>query len=153
MILSAENIQWSIDNDELAIDPYNPAMLKEASYTFTLGNMVHIPGFGVADLRKGKLPYIPFDLPTEFPKGYRLMPRSFVLGQTAEKLTLSSALSCILAGRGSVAQVGLDVVQSSIFAEPSTDQHLTLEISNNGNAPVILYPGMPLVKGIFIPVK
>ena len=59
--------------------------------------------------------------------GYILDPGEFVVGFTAEKLTLPQGIYCILGTRGSRAQLGLDVLQSSTLVEPGSDNQLALK--------------------------
>jgi hypothetical protein len=68
--------------------------------------------------------------------GIVLTPQSLILCQTREVLILNGPYSCFLSGRGSCAQVGLNVLQSSQFAEQDTSRRLLLEISNAGSRKV-----------------
>ena len=106
----------------IVIEPFNRENLKEASYTFTLLDEVI------------------------------LQPGEFTVALTKEKITLAENICCILSTRGSVAQMGVDALQSSTFVEPRSDNQLKLEIKNNSLVPVTLSAGLPIVKGIFLPV-
>jgi deoxycytidine triphosphate deaminase len=136
MILSGASIERAVADGELGIDPFVKDHIKDASYTFTLGPRLTVNG---SEQMIG-------------PEGYLLEPNGFVLGYTEEKLSLRGKYGCFLSTRGSIAQMGLSVLLGSTFAEPDTDQTITLEIHNVSRAPIRLEAGMKLVKGIFIPV-
>lgn len=136
MILSGASIERAVENGELGIDPFVKDNLKAASYTFTLGSKLTVNG---SEQMIGA-------------EGYTLEPNGFLLGYTQEKLSLRGKYGCFLSTRGSIAQMGLSVLLGSSFAEPDTDQVVTLEIHNVSGAPIRLEVGMKLVKGVFIPV-
>ena len=123
-------------------------MLKPASYTFTLNNILFKPmSVNEIDARKDDLEYQKIIIPA---KGYVIKPGDFVLGQTRETLSISDKLVCFLEARTSLARIGLTVLQGSIFVEPGQeDSHETLEIKNISSNPIRLYPSMKIVKGIF----
>ncbi len=123
MILSSKSIQQAIKNSLITIEPFDAANLKEASYTFTLQDEI------------------------------TLQPDEFAVGLTNEKITLAQSICCFLSTRGSVAQMGVDTLQSSTFVEPGSNNQLKLEIKNNSNVPVTLAKGTKIVKGIFSEIK
>ncbi len=83
-------------------------------------------------------------------QGFILEPGMFVLGQTAEQLSVSQKLACMLDARTTLARIGLNVLQGSTFIQPGQSQsHETLEINNISKNPIRIYAGMKIVKGIF----
>ncbi len=151
MILPQSHILNCIREGDISIDPFQPENLKESSYTFTLDELCFEIEAGVEaiDLRKAPAPLVSRHIDAE---GFRLEPQSFLLCQTKERLSLSATISCFLSGRGSCAQIGLNALQSSQYAEPGTSQKLMLEVSNAGPRAVQIFPGMKIVKGIFVPM-
>lgn len=149
MILSSSCMLRCLGDGTIGISPFCVEGLKEGSYTFTLDDEYFrlVSESDFIDFRSAKPRLKSVRMPEE---GLRLLPGSFVVCQTRETVNLSGAYSCLLSGRGSCAQVGLNVLQSSSFVEPGTDQKLRLEISNVGPHSVMIYPGMAVVKGIFI---
>lgn len=149
MILSSFSIQAAVQGGQLGISPFDEGNLKGASYTFTLSPKLLIP-------QKVELLTVGSEcVREEFlmgPEGYVLRPGEFVLGFTAEHLSLKNKYGCFLGTRGSCAQLGLSVLLSSSFAEPDTDNAIILEIHNAGNSPIRLQVGMKIVKGIFMEV-
>ena len=133
----------------IVISPFDEANLKEADYAFTLGETLRTPGNGPIDIREESLDFGEFHIPKE---GYVLEPGQFVVGVTAEKITLDMTVGCLLAARSDIAQAGVDPIQSSSWVAPGSDNYLVLEIKNNGSNPVRLFSAVKMVKGIFIPI-
>jgi dCTP deaminase len=147
MILSARAIEEKIHNGEIVITPFDPKNLKSSSYTFTLGKRLRkLKQEQELDLRVDPvLEEIPF--PED---GFVLRPGEFILAETAEKVSLNGKVACTLSTRATIAMAGVDVMQSSSYCEPDTDNTFTLEISNAGSMPVRLFPGIKIVKGVFV---
>ncbi len=150
MLLNKESLLNAYKEGLLTIEPFHEANLKDASYTFTLGSMLRIPKNADLILAEKKLEFDDHELTVD---GFILQPNQFVLGYTQEKLSLKNAYGCFLSARGSCAQIGLNVLLSSTFAEPDTDSVLTLEIHNASPNPILLQPRLKIVKGIFFPVS
>jgi dCTP deaminase len=154
MLLSDQDIKYYIETEKIIISPYSEKNLNPASYIFTLGvNLLRPMGNDVIDFRKNLLPdYREITIDEQI--GYQLNPGELVLGQTSEKITLSKDIAMIIEGRSYLARTGIEVVQTSTFIEPNhSNSIITLEITNNGKSPVIIYPGMPFAKGIFFKLK
>lgn len=146
MFLSANKIKELVAQMEIGITPFSEANLKGASYTFTLDNRVKF--------LKSK-PYLDSrDDPeceesTISENGYELKPGEFAIFYTKEKVNLNGKYVCILSTRATIAQMGLDVIQTSFLAEPDTNNPFALETTNNSSLPVRMYPGTKIVKGVF----
>jgi deoxycytidine triphosphate deaminase len=150
MFLTKEQLKNLITAKEIEITPFDPANLKDASYTFTLGSKVKtLKEVDSLDSRRTPL----FDESEISEEGHELLPGAFAIFHTKERVTLKGKCVCLLSTRGSIAHMGLDAIQSSSFAEPDTDNEFALEISNNGLLPVRLYVGTPIVKGVFVSLK
>jgi len=139
MFLSSEQIKKAIEAGDLIISSFLEDNLKPASYNFTLDSVLKDPVSGKEI--------------TISEQGYKLAPGAFILGRTKETVNLNNKFICILSTRSSLAQKGVDVLQSSTIAEPDTDGQFKLEISNRGNREVVLMPGERIVKGIFSPIR
>lgn len=146
MFLSGSSIEQAVRDGSLGIDPFDSSNLKEASYTFSLSSRILIPKEGSVLSLSPKPKYE--EVPTG-PSGFLLNPGSFVLGFTQEKLSLKNKYVCFLSTRGSCAQIGLNVMLGSNFAEPGTDNPQILEIHNVASSPIKLETGMKIVKGVF----
>lgn len=147
MILSQKKIKEHIENGTLTIEPFDEKLLKHASYTLTLSNKIYIPKEQERlDTRKDMPQYNEFTMDQG---GYALEPGAFVITESEETLGLPPHICCLLSTRGSMAQAGLDFLNTSTVAEPGTNNQQKFEVKNNGCYTVILYPGMPVVKGVF----
>jgi dCTP deaminase len=69
-----------------------------------------------------------------------LHPRHFVLAATLEYLGLPEHLSASVVGRSSWGRLGL-IVATAVFVHPGFRGCLTLELVNEGDAPICLSPG------------
>ncbi len=68
-------------------------------------------------------------------------PMNFVLASTAEYVKLSADLAMKVEGKSSLARMGV-LVHTAGFVDPGFEGALTLEISNQSNVAVALYPNM-----------
>ena len=78
-------------------------------------------------------------------EGMWLHPRHFVLAATLEYLRLPSDIGAYVVGRSSWGRVGL-IVATAIMAHPGFTGCLTLELVNEGDSPIRLYPGMRIAQ-------
>ncbi len=151
MILSRETILSLVLDGHIGIDPFDEGLFKEASYTFTLGNTLFLlPPDEPIDLRIGEPEPTVVTIDDD---GFQLQPDAFIIAVTNENIRLPLGIACMLSTPSTNAQIGLDPLQTSIFCEPLSDNPIRLELRNNGTSPIILYPGMPIVKGIFMRVE
>jgi dCTP deaminase len=150
MILSDKDILKAVEQGQILITPFSRDKIYPASYTLALGHHFLRPKKKsvVIDLKHNIFPeYEEFDIGED---GYILMPEEFILGQTLEKITLSPQIAMKIEGRSSLARAGIQVEQTSSFIEPDhRDSIITMEIKNNSQNPVKLYPKMKFAKGIF----
>ncbi len=95
--------------------------------------------------------------------GYPLIPHTFILGQTVERLTLpidvpanrvlKRCLSARIEGKSSRARTGLLVHFTAPTIHPDFSGTITLEIINLGPVPFMLREGMPIGQLIFEEVE
>lgn len=69
-------------------------------------------------------------------------PGDFVLGVTAEKISLPNDIVARVEGRSSLGRLGIVVHSTAGFVDAGFTGTITLEISNLNTVPVALYPGM-----------
>lgn len=74
-----------------------------------------------------------------------LHPRQFVLGETLEWVHLPHDLSAYVVGRSSWGRDGL-IIATAIGVHPGYSGIITLEISNIGEIPVYLWPGVTIAQ-------
>lgn len=77
-------------------------------------------------------------------KGCVLHPHEFILGMTSEWFRLPSQLLANVEGKSSLGRLGLVIHATAGFVDPGYAGHITLEISNLNDQPMLLYPNMPI---------
>ena len=73
--------------------------------------------------------------------GLVLHPNQFVLGSTLEYIKLPNDLTAYVVGRSSLGRLGLIIATAPVI-HPRFSGVITLELTNLGDAPIILYPGI-----------
>ena len=73
-----------------------------------------------------------------------LHPGEFVLGSTYESVSLPDDLAGRLEGKSSLGRLGLLTHSTAGFIDPGFTGHITLELSNVANLPIMLWPGMKI---------
>src|SRR3954447_22924574 len=73
-----------------------------------------------------------------------LHPGEFVLGSTFEAISLPDDLAGRLEGKSSLGRLGLLTHSTAGFIDPGFTGHITLELSNVANLPIMLWPGMKI---------
>lgn len=157
MLMSDGEIRLAIANGELTIDPPLPIgddRLQPASIDLTLDSEIWRPKDSVnrdaitVDLAKLNV--------NEFLKettdridiaaqgGLELSPGDFVIGKTAEQVSLNERLSGRVEGRSRLARLGIGVHITAPKIDPGFHNHITLEIFHLGKSRVRLSPGMSI---------
>ena len=151
MVLSDKDIKEYQTLGKIKITHFNEENLRSGSYSLTLGNTIYkLKQVTIIDVRDVKQEYDEFKLTDE---GYVIQPGEFLLSKSKEHITLSDDIVGLLSTRGSRAQIGLNVLFSSLLLEPGTNNHIALEILNASSIPIRIYPGIPMVKTIFLPLS
>ncbi len=76
----------------------------------------------------------------ELGEAFWLHPQQFVLGATLEYIRMPNWLGGYVIGRSSWGRVGL-LPATAIMVQPGFTGNLTLELVNEGQSPIALYPG------------
>ncbi len=130
-------------------DQVNPASINiRLGYTFSLpvlGKREEDPPF--IELGK-KIDYNFIDLRKPKKKGLLLPPGKFVLGTTIEEFTIPDNVAAFVQGRSSIGRVGL-TIQNAGFVDPGFHGHITLELVNESEYPILLKPEYPVGQLIF----
>ena len=79
-----------------------------------------------------------------------LHPGEFVLGSTAESVSLPDDLVARIEGKSSLGRLGLLIHSTAGFVDAGFSGHITLELSNVANLPITLYPGMKIGQVSFL---
>lgn len=83
-----------------------------------------------------------------FGERFVLQPRQLVLGSTLEYVALPPDLTAQVIGRSSWGRLGLIIATATAVA-PGFKGVITLELVNEGQVPLILYPGVVIAQLIF----
>jgi len=146
MIFSDRDIKKIIQKRKLIFKPsLTKDQISPASIDLKLGNVFKI--FDVSkqyllDTKKG-LPNKKFIITRRIKKGkaFILHPNNFVLASTKEYVKVPNDIILRVEGKSTLARMGI-LVHTAGFVDPGFEGTLTLEISNQSNLPVALYPDM-----------
>jgi dCTP deaminase len=148
-MLTDIEVLTEIESDRIRIEPFNEKKVAPAAYYFTLGKHLLIPKPNQTIKLTGDddPEYTEIDIEN---KPYTIKPDEFLLGQTAESLTLANNIGMFLDGRTTLARLGLTIHQTATFIHPGHSKSIiTLEIKNNGNHDIELTSGIDIGKGVF----
>jgi dCTP deaminase len=73
---------------------------------------------------------------------YKLEPWTFVLGTTSEHISLVNKYTWYIQTRWNIARAGIQIHNNNWSIEPGFSWHISLQIKNNANHTIIIYPGM-----------
>lgn len=144
MILSDRTLREQLAAGRIVIDPLDETNIQPSSIDITLDHRFRVflnHTRGIIDVREDVS-----DLtePVEVdPDGvFMLHPGEFVLGSTAETVTVPDDLVARLEGKSSLGRLGLLIHSTAGFVDAGFSGAITLELSNVATLPITLYPGM-----------
>jgi dCTP deaminase len=146
VLLSDRDIKAEISAGRVALEPYTDSMIQPSSIDVRLDRWFRV-------FENHKYPYI--DPSQEQPDLTRMIepegdepfvlhPGEFVLGSTFEVVSLPDDIAGRLEGKSSLGRLGLLTHSTAGFIDPGFSGHVTLELSNVANLPIVLYPGMKI---------
>lgn len=97
----------------------------------------------VIDLKKPVEEYMEYEV-MDPKKGTVIHPREFILGVTSEWFYLGDQILANVEGKSSLGRLGLVIHATAGFVDPGFEGHITLEITNLTEQPMIIYPNMPI---------
>ena len=155
MILSDRDIKKYIKGKRIIIkpEPIFAQQLGPASLDIRLGNEFRV-------FNHAKKPYIdPKDSKTfrnltklgkvKDNQSFILQPGQFILAATFEEITLPDDIGARIEGRSSWGRLGIIVHSTAGYIDPGFKGNLTLEMTNIGMLPVVLYPGIKICQIAF----
>ncbi len=144
MLLSDRDIRAALDQGDLNIDPYDPAMVQPSSIDVRLDRLFRVFNNSRYTHIDPKLPQEELTTLVEVDgdEPFILHPGEFVLGATLESFTIPAHLAGRLEGKSSLGRLGLLTHSTAGFIDPGFCGHITLELSNTANLPIALYPEM-----------
>ena len=146
MVLSDRDIKKLLQAKKLIFRPkLSHDQIGPASIDLTLGDVFkyfNVTKQNLLDVKKG-LPDSSFIVTYKCQKdeAFILHPNYFVLASTREYVKVPADLVLRVEGKSTLARMGI-LVHTAGFVDPGFEGTLTLEISNQSNLPVALYPGM-----------
>lgn len=144
-MLSDRDLKRIIKEKKLEIRPgIKPDQIGPASIDLRLGRefkFFRIDKFSLVDTRQ-PLPQNFMDtVSLKDNDPFIIHPGSFVLADTVEYVKLSADFAMKVEGKSSLARMGI-LIHTAGFVDPGFEGTLTLEISNQSNVAVALYPNM-----------
>jgi dCTP deaminase len=146
MLLSDGDIRAELESGRCAVEPFSEAMIQPSSIDVRLDRWFRVfenHKYSVIDPRMEQ-PDLTRLLEPEGDEGFILHPGEFVLGSTYEIVTLPDDIAGRLEGKSSLGRLGLLTHSTAGFIDPGFSGHVTLELSNVANLPIVLYPGMKI---------
>ena len=155
MILSDRDIKKFLRQGKIQIKP-KPNLkiqLGPASLDFRLGEEFRVFNHNTKPFidprQKSSFENLTQRIKVSKGKAFVLQPSQFVLGATIEEITLPLDMGARIEGRSSWGRLGIIVHSTAGYIDPGFKGRLTLEISNIGMLPVLLYPGMRICQIAF----
>ncbi len=153
MILSDKDIKKCLKEGKLKIEPIDiekqimpvgiDLRLGNEFRSFKIGTKSHI------DPSKDNIEDSMQPMRVDDGKSLMLHPGEFVLGVTKEYVQLPDDIAARIDGRSSLGRIGIIVHSTAGHVDPGFSGKLTLEISNIGKLPVVIFPGMKFCSLIF----
>ena len=146
MILSDRTIREEVATGRIGIEPFDPTCVQPSSVDLHLDRFFRVflnHTMRVIDVKEDQEELTELvEIGAE--DSFVLHPGEFVLGSTSERVTLPDDIVARLEGKSSLGRLGLLIHSTAGFVDCGFDGHLTLELSNVANLPIILYPGMKI---------
>ncbi|HBJ72812.1 MAG TPA: dCTP deaminase [Actinobacteria bacterium] len=146
MLLSDGDIRAELESGRVAVEPFSEAMIQPSSIDVRLDRWFRVfenHKYSFIDPRMEQ-PELTRLLEPEGEEGFILHPGEFVLGSTYEIVSLPDDIAGRLEGKSSLGRLGLLTHSTAGFIDPGFSGHVTLELSNVANLPIVLYPGMKI---------
>jgi dCTP deaminase len=146
VILSDRTIREEIAAGRIGIHPLDPADIQPSSVDLRLDRYFRVFRNHTSRLIDVKEDQENLTELVEIPAEdvFILHPGEFVLGSTAERVTIPNDLVARLEGKSSLGRLGLLIHSTAGFVDAGWDGNLTLELSNVATLPITLYPGMKI---------
>ena len=128
------------------IEPFDESCIQPSSIDLKVGHLFRVFRNHTAGVIDVKLDLEELTELIEISEDgvFMLHPGEFVLGSTAERVRLPHDLVGRLEGKSSLGRLGLITHSTAGFIDPGFSGHITLELSNVANLPIMLWPGMKI---------
>lgn len=144
MMASDADLKLMLATGRLRIEPFEPVLLQPASIDLRLDDLFEVfTGHASSHIEpRLEQPELTRSVKVADGQPFVLHPREFVLGSTFERITLNSTIAARVEGKSSLGRLGLLVHSTAGFVDPGFSGHITFELSNVNNLPILLWPGM-----------
>lgn len=152
MILSDRTIREELAAGRIVIDPLDAQCIQPSSVDLRLDKLFRVflnHTMPVIDVKKD-LSDLTRMVEIDDGDAFILHPGEFVLGSTAEAISLPDDLVARIEGKSSLGRLGLLIHSTAGFIDAGFSGHITLELSNVANLPITLYPGMKIGQVSFL---
>ena len=152
MILSDRTIREELATGRIVIDPLDETCIQPSSVDLRLDRLFRVflnHTAPVIDVKKD-LSDLTELIEIDAGDAFILHPGEFVLGSTAETVTLPDDLVARIEGKSSLGRLGLLIHRTAGFIDAGFSGHITLELSNVASLPITLYPGMKIGQVSFL---
>ena len=155
MLLSDRDLVSEIKAANLALEPFEPALMQPSSIDVRLDRFFRVFNNHLYTHIDPAEQQDDLTAQVEVADGepFVLHPGEFVLASTLEVITLGDQLAGRLEGKSSLGRLGLLTHSTAGFIDPGFSGHVTLELSNVANLPIKLYPGMKIGQICVLPLS
>lgn len=150
MFLSDNDIERAVKSGEIVLKPFDPKRLQPVSYDILLGNKFVVNDEHVSHVIDPSKKVFAKTREIHIKDGgeFVMHPGVSVLGASKEFFGSDYYLIQV-GGKSSLARVGLMIHNTAGIINPGHFLHITFEISNQSNIPIILRPGMEVAQLTF----
>jgi dCTP deaminase len=146
MLLSDHDLTAELKSGQLQLDPFEPALVQPSSIDVRLDRWFRVFNNHLYTHIDPSIQQDDLTALVEVDDGqpFVLHPGEFVLASTLEVISLGNQLAGRLEGKSSLGRLGLLTHSTAGFIDPGFSGHVTLELSNVANLPIMLWPGMKI---------
>ncbi|MBI2610550.1 dCTP deaminase [Candidatus Kaiserbacteria bacterium] len=150
MFLSDKDIKKALQKGEITLEPFSEAQLQPVSYDIKLGNkFITNDESSTHYVDPARKIYAKTrEMEVKDGEEFVLHPGISVLG-TSKEYFGSDVYLIQIGGKSSLARVGLMVHNTAGIINPGHFLHVTFEMTNQSNVPIILRPGMEIAQITF----
>ncbi len=145
MIFSDKDLKIAIREGKISFFPkLDSDQIGPASIDLRLDNIFkffRIDKFSFLDIREPLPKNFMDEIKLKDNERFIIHPGSFILASTKEYVSVGDDVVANVEGKSSLARMGI-LVHTAGYIDPGFEGNITLEISNQSNVPVALYPNM-----------
>ncbi|GAA1546859.1 dCTP deaminase [Dactylosporangium maewongense] len=146
MLLSDRDLTKELADGQLRLEPFDKDLVQPSSIDVRLDRWFRVFNNHLYTHIDPAIQQDDLTAMVEVDDGqpFVLHPGEFVLASTLEVISLGDQLAGRLEGKSSLGRLGLLTHSTAGFIDPGFSGHVTLELSNVANLPIMLWPGMKI---------